>query len=376
MSKHNLIKDKLKPALDSVHVPQDVPLASALLSRLVIRDKSSEEHVQPSNMSLTFSIEQTERVTLAAGRNNIGTLLFHPIPNDESHHTVAHVDWLGITLRLPEGKGIDWLFQELKSVFDLAVTRVRHTGWNGYLHRADIGKLGLVAWGGKAQRGTAHIEINGTGCAHISDWRQVQSWGTQHFARITRIDLTHDDLEGIQCNIDRVLEWQSSGGFNCGGRNAKVKLAGDWHDCTEGRTVYIGTRGNKMLRCYEKGKQLDDPASRWFRVELELRNKNRLLPWDMLTRAGQYLSGAYPCLAFLSAEQCKLRTTQKATDISLESMTGNAARLSGKAINVLMHLHCEDANVVVDLLRRDGIPKRLEPYEEHLKAMHDRKPTS
>jgi phage replication initiation protein len=145
-------------------------------------------------------------------------------------------------------------------------------------------------------------------------------------------------------------------------------MAGDWHDLTDGRTIYIGTRGNKILRCYEKGKQLDDPVSPWVRVELELRNKNRLLPWDMLTRPGQYLAGAYPCLSFLSKEQSKLRTTQKATTISLECMTSNAARLSGKAINVLMQLH-EDPRTVVDLLRRDGIPKRLSPYEDHLRSM-------
>ncbi|MDB5854575.1 MAG: hypothetical protein JWR22_2616 [Herminiimonas sp.] len=124
-----------------------------------------------------------------------------------------------------------------------------------------------------------------------------------------------------------------------------------------------------MLRCYEKGKQLDDSESPWCRVELELRNKNRLLPWDMLTRPGQYLAGSYPCLAFLSLEQNKLRTTQKATSISLHCMTNNAARLSGKAINVLMQLHQEDASAVVDLLRRGGIPKRLEAYEDNLRSM-------
>jgi phage replication initiation protein len=350
--------------------PQERQRASANASRLVIRDKRQTEPPHP-DMELSFSTEQTERVTLHAGRNNIGTILLHPIPNESVNVTVAHVDWLGLTLRLPDGKGIHWLFDELQSVFGLPVTKIKSAGWNGYDRRAEMGKHGLVAWGGKAQRGTAHVEVNGMGCAQIVDWAKVQSWGVQHHARITRIDLAHDDLEGVQCNIERTLEWHESGGFNCGGRNAKVKLAGDWHDLTDGRTIYIGTRGNKMLRCYEKGKQLDDPESPWFRVELELRNKNRLLPWDMLTCAGHYLAGAYPCLAFLSAEQSKLRTTQKATIISLDCMTDNAARLSGKAINVLMQLHRENADAVIDLLRRDGIPKRLEPYEENLRQMPD-----
>jgi phage replication initiation protein len=345
-------------------------LTVADTSRLVIRDKSSIEP-PPTDKSQSFPAFDTERITLQSGSKNRVFAVFHPIPNEAASFSVAHVDWLGITLSPPNGKSIDWLFDELRTVFDLSVTEIKNSGWNGYKQRAELGRYGLVAWGGKAQRGTIHVEINGMGCAQISDWEKIQSWGMQHYAKITRIDLAHDDLEGTECNIDRTLEWHELGGFNCGGRNAKVKLAGDWHDCTDGRTIYIGTRGNKMLRCYEKGKQLDAIESPWFRVELELRNKNRLLPWDMLTRPGQYLAGAYPCLAFLSTEQSKLRTTQKATVISLECMTDNAARLSGKAINVLMQLHQEDANTVVDLLRRHGIPKRLEPYESNLKSMAD-----
>jgi phage replication initiation protein len=368
MSTQNASNNKESCAIGCLSDRQAGQPTSAHASRLVKRDKSSTEP-PPSDTKRVFSTAQTEEVTLQVGRNNIGEFLFQPIPDESASPTIAHVDWLGITLRLPEGKTINWLFQELHSVFGLAVTHIKNVGWNGYEHRAEMGKHGLVAWGGKFQRGTSHIEITGTGCTQITDWEKVQAWGMQHFARITRIDIAHDDLEGAQCNIERTLEWQESGGFNCGGRNAKVKLAGDWHDCTDSRTVYIGTRGNKMLRCYEKGKQLDDIESPWFRIELELRNKNRLLPWDMLTRPGQYLAGAYPCLAFLSTEQSKLKTTQKATAISLNCMTDNAARLSGKAINVLMQLHQEDANAVVDLLRRQGIPKRLESYEDTLKAM-------
>jgi DNA relaxase NicK len=367
MSNSNEVIEEEASALERVRDPQDVQRTGVDASRLVIRDKRSKEPPH-TDKKLAFSTEQTERITLKAGRNGIGELLFHPIPNESARTNTAHIDWLGITLRLPESKGIQWLFQELKTVFGLSVTHVKSVGWNGYDHRAEMGNHGLIAWGGKAQRGTAHIEITGAGCAQILDWASIESWGMRYHARITRIDLAHDDLEGSQCNIEKTLEWHESGGFNCGGRNAKVKLAGDWHDKQDGRTIYIGTRGNKMLRCYEKGKQLDDPESPWFRVELELRNKNRHLPWDMLTRPGQYLAGAYPCLAFLSKEQNKLKTVQKATEISLECMTGNAARLSGKAINVLMQVHQEDASAVVDLLRRQGIPKRLAAYEDHLRA--------
>lgn len=372
MANQSKIKEQEASAYGRLPAREDGLAADVDASRLVKRDKRQTEPPHHRQEPI-FSTAQTEHVTLHAGRNNVGTILLHPIPNESANVEVAHVDWLGFSLRLPEGKAIHWLFDELKSVFGLLVTQIKSAGWNGYDHRAEMGKHGLVAWGGKAQRGTVHVEVNGTGCAQILDWKKIASWGVQHNATITRIDLAHDDLEGRVCNIARTMEWQESGGFNCGGRNAKVKLAGDWHDLTDGRTIYIGARGNKMLRCYEKGKQLDDPNSPWFRIELELRNKNRLLPWDMLTRPGQYLAGAYPCLAFLSAVQSKLRSTQKATEISLDCMINNAARLSGKAINVLMHLHEENADTVIDLLRRDGIPKRLEPYESNICQMPDGK---
>lgn len=369
MSNQSKVNDQEAPASGRLPAREDGLAADVDASRLVIRDKRQTEPPHHRQEPI-FSTAQTEYVTLHAGRNNVGTILLHPIPNESANVEVAHVDWLGFSLRLPEGKAIHWLFDEMKSVFGLLVTQIKNAGWNGYDHRAEMGKHGLIAWGGKAQRGTVHVEVNGTGCTQILDWERIAAWGRQYRAAITRIDLAHDDLEGRVCDIARTLEWHESGGFNCGGRNAKVKLAGDWHDLTDGRTIYIGTRGNKMLRCYEKGKQLDDPNSPWFRIELELRNKNRLLPWDMLTRPGQYLAGAYPCLAFLSTVQCKLRTTQKATSISLDCMTDNAARLSGKAINVLMHLH-RDAETVIDLLRRDGIPKRLEPYESNIRQTSD-----
>jgi phage replication initiation protein len=372
MSTRNKIEQENACAIDRLPARQDGQPASVYASHLVIRDKSVQTHSPVTDRNSTFPNTETEHITFHIGKGNQGYAISHPIPRESSSSFVAHVDWLGITLALSEGKALSWLFQELHSIFGLGVTQTKNAGWNGYSHRAELGRYGLIAWGGKAQRGTAHIEINGMGCAQILDWKKIEAWGIENRARITRIDLAHDDLEGLLCNIERTLQWHESGGFNCGGRNAKVKLAGDWHDLTDGRTVYIGTRGNKMLRCYEKGKQLDDRESPWFRVELELRNKNRLLPWDMLTRPGQYLAGSYPCLAFLSTDQSKLRTTQKATTISLDCMTGNAARLSGKAINVLMQLHQEDASTVVELLRRQGLPKRLEPYEDNLKAMSEK----
>lgn len=368
MSKPTQVEKEVAAASSRLPAREDGLAADAEASRVVIRDKRDDQapiHVLVK--SDPFPESQTESVTIEAGWNGEAVIVLHPLPSETHSPSVAHVDWLGFTLKLSEEKIKGWLFKELATVFRLHVTEIKKAGWNGYTQRAELGEFGIVAWGGKAQRGTVHVEINGTGCTRIADWTLVRSWGEAQSAWITRIDLAHDDLDGAQCNVPQVLKWHEQRGFNCGGRNAKVKLAGDWHDLTDGRTIYIGTRGNKMLRCYEKGKQLGDTASEWFRVELELRNKNRHLPWEMLTKPGQYLAGAYPCLGFLALEQVKLKTVQKATAMSLECMTANASRLSGKAINVLMKVHRGDATKVIQLLRRQGVPKRLIPYQDHLR---------
>lgn len=225
----------------------------------------------------------------------------HPVPDETAPPYAAHVDWLGFTLVPPPGMALAWVLQEVERLTTLAVTEIRTAGWNGYMQSARLGEFGIIAWGGRHQRST--VEINGTGCARIQDWRGLAAWGNALEAKISRIDLAHDDIEGHVCNIEQILAWYHANGLNCGGRNGKLKHAGDWTDGTDGRTLYIGTRAHKLLRCYEKGKQLGHPDSPWCRVELELRGKNLAIPWETLEVPGRYLAGAYPCLAFLSAVQ-------------------------------------------------------------------------
>lgn len=148
--------------------------ADAAASRLVMRDKSSrpEPHAGPDK-GVAFPDVVTETATLQMGRNKQGIVVSHPIPNTKSSAYFAHVDWLGFTLLLPEERATTWLFKEIVSVFCPHVTEVKKSGWNGYAQRAELGEFGLIAWGGKAQRGTVHVEFNGTGCAKIIDWSTV-----------------------------------------------------------------------------------------------------------------------------------------------------------------------------------------------------------
>ena len=110
-----------------------------------------------------------------------------------------------------------------------------------------------------------------------------------------------------------------------------------------------------MFRGYEKGKQLGEPDSRWFRVECEWHDDNRVLPYAMLTRPGQYLAGAYPCMRFVSIEQSKIKTVFRSAKIIFERAMDNARQQAGKPVNLALDVYAGDYGEVVErLIRREG----------------------
>lgn len=300
----------------------------------------------------------------------------------ESPASLAHIDWLGFTLSLPifmqddEPEMLRWLIGQLFKVFGLPKVTIEPTksGWNGYDYRVNIGEKaqhGLIAFGGKNQRGTFHTELNATACAHVADWNTIRQWGESNGAKITRVDLAHDDIEAKIVSIATARAWYEAGEFTTSGRPPDAHLIDDLGS-GKGKTLYIGNRANgKLLRVYEKGRELGDPSSPWVRVELELHNKNRVLPWDVLTSPATYLAGAYPCLGYLSTKQDKIRTISKAVEITLESMQRYLRTAGGKSINALMQTNGEDAVALVNAIRRDGIPRRLVNYSDFLPRILD-----
>ncbi|MBL6749448.1 MAG: replication initiation factor domain-containing protein [Nevskia sp.] len=271
------------------------------------------------------------------------------------------MDWLAFTVTPPPTKDVQWVAQALVTVFKVSPQpwKSHGRGWNGYSCRVDLNGAGLLAHGGDYQRGTVHVELNASGCAQIADWNAVRLWGETYGVRITRIDLAHDDFDGKTVNIDLAKAWYKAGGFNSSGRPPRAQLIDDF-DSGEGKTLYIGRRENgKLLRIYEKGRQLGDVLSLWVRIEVELHNQNRVIPWDAVTRPGHYLAGAYPALAFLNAEQERLRTTQRTAEITYDRMVEHLRMVGGKAINAMCQVHGEDKAAVVDQLRRDELPERL-----------------
>ncbi len=286
---------------------------------------------------------------------------------------IAHIDWLAFTVQLSETSDIVWLINELRRFIPKIELKPTGKGWFGYKERHDIHhldgqvNLGLIAHGGSNQRGTASIQLNAQGCALIADWKLLQAWCMEHARKITRIDLAHDDFEGQVLSIAQALQWHSQGMYSHNGAReghtaVKATLIDDLAS-GDGRTFYIGRRGSgKILRIYEKGKQLGDKSSLWVRAEVEFKDKDRIIPWDILTNPAHYLAAAYPCLGFLSQVQVKIKTISKAAKTSIEAATYHLRNMGGKLVNVLLMQHRGDAAEVVSLIRREGTPKRLENY--------------
>src|SRR5574337_499859 len=102
---------------------------------------------------------------------------------------IAHIDWLGLTLPIPEDveNVPSWAVVHLAR-FGFSTLTNRRKGWYGYKHQHAIDDdCGLIAFGGEAQKNTLHIELTGKGCAVIPDWAALRSWCEQMGAKITRV---------------------------------------------------------------------------------------------------------------------------------------------------------------------------------------------
>lgn len=215
-------------------------------------------------------------------------------------------------------------------------------------------------FGGNHHKGRARLDLSGSACSLVKDWRSVQAWVSGLFQyTLTRVDLAVDCLEG-EFTVEHARDWYLAGEFNAGGRMPRHSLVGDWLVPKHGRTLEVGRRENgKMLRAYEKGRQLGDSASSWTRFEVELRNKDRDLPLDVLTRCDEYFVGAYRCLSrLLDAAAQRIATHQKEGEISIQQLVRFARSAYGQLFHVLRARL--DVREVLDEISRPGVPRRLE----------------
>lgn len=311
-----------------------------------------------SPMPRAAACDGASAVRASAGGGSLEIDPPRPVTRGESTPQVtAHIDWFACTF-LPGSAGLSII----ESVFLIPRSEweERTGGWQGYDNRIDLGGFGLLGHGGEHQRGTVHLELDAHGCARIQDWNAVRVWCEAYGVRITRIDLAHDDFSGEWVSVAAARAWFDAGQFNTGGRAPYARLVDDLGS-EKGKTLYVGQRQNgKLCRIYEKGKQLGDPRSPWCRVEVEFRGKSREIPHDILVRPSSYLAGAYPCLAYLSQRQDKVRTLRKSAEIGYSRMVECLRSQYGPALNVMLRVEGGDPFAVLEQAMRPGTPKRLE----------------
>jgi len=294
----------------------------------------------------------------------------HLLPDESRRPSVAFIDALAFSVTPPDDRSYTWVLEQMAQFLDLGALELRR-GLYGFRYSARFGDgAGVIAWGGESQNGRVYFSLMGQGCSRISNWQSLAQWLEDHRAAIKRADVAHDDFEGKAVNIAWAVDQYQSGGFNAGGRRPRSDCIGDWLDGdagTRGRTLGIGNRASgKYCRIYEKGKQIGNAESRWTRVEVEWHAQDRYIPYDVLTRPGQYLAGAYPCLDFLDQEQSVIKTIAKGAQIAFDRAVENAKQACGKLVNLMLEVVGGDYVEVVERLKRPGIPARIAPYCYHV----------
>lgn len=230
-----------------------------------------------------------------------------------------------------------------------------------YLNGSMI-EVGCIARGGEAQRGRWMLQLTGKGCGLVEDWASMRELLEGLDAKITRVDLAIDFLEG-EHTVDEAVGLVEVNGFTSNGRRPSTSVAGDWLDQVHGRTLYVGKAQNgKMLRVYEKGKQLGDLDSEWCRFEVQLGNRDRVIPFATLTDPDKYFAGAYPALeALLDVAAEAIPTTQTETLTNLGHLLFHLRRCYGKTLNQAKEIALAQDTDLIEEMRVIGAPKRIKP---------------
>lgn len=295
-----------------------------------------------------------------------GESISHKKPSEQA----AKVDWLNATFPGPDRYSPAVFINLLSRLFRRPIHGVEGRGIFGFEQSfklmAGVASyefcIGCLALGGEAERGRWMLQITGAGCQVVRDWAKLSRLLKALDARITRLDLAVDYLDG-QYSVDDAVEMYRAGDFVSGGRGPSSTVAGDWLDRVGGRTLYIGKAVNgKMLRVYEKGLQLGDADSQWVRFEVQLGNRDRVIPLEAMTRRDEFLAGCYPALEkMLGCASEHIATEKREGCASVASLMFSLKNSYGKLIHTVSNSLHVDAAELIESVVIYGIPRRLPP---------------
>jgi len=305
----------------------------------------------------------------------------------------AIVDWLRFTFE-PVGSvpdGLEQVRRYLKLWSDMPMNLVpANKGLQGYADSMDVMtfldgewiRAGIVAWGGRnGGEGRVCVDLSGRGCAVVKDWHAVYATMQDLDARITRCDLAMDFLDG-EVSVQQVDQMYRAGDFNCGGRipvYRKIESGTAHARGCGGTTLEIGRRVNgKLVRAYEKGRQLGNVDSEWVRVEIQFGNKDRVIPHEIVVKTDHYFVGAHKALEpFIDVAALRCRTDQVERETTLETAKRAIRTQYGKVINQALIENGEDFAALVVDVRQEGVPPRMQKsaLAMHVHGAHEPAPT-
>jgi phage replication initiation protein len=309
-----------------------------------------------AEIELAGTIEDASPRLVIRGENHSTT------PNPRA----AFIDWLNFSFPWHKSNGNKFraLDEEFRLAFGFGIRANRFRKHLNYEDSWELGdNLGIFATGGDTVRGTSFVMLTGRGCSAVRSWGDVFLLLGKLKARVTRVDLAHDDFVG-QHDVELALRFHINGDFTGQrGRPPGIRLIDDM-DTGTGKTLYIGSRkSGKLLRVYEKGRQLGDPNSDWVRWELELHNVDREIPHRIVLEPGKFLAGSYPCMDWVASEQSRVATIRKTAEIGYEALVGHCRKSYGKLIWVMRHGFDMTPEAIVDQLAVEGFPSRLDMAE-------------
>lgn len=295
---------------------------------------------------------------------------------DWLNFTTDEIDFFFGTAPVTDEEVIDLISFRCLQIYGFGITEQRPGGANFYQRSYVLGEnCGMVCHGG--QKGTVLVMLSGSGCAAAKPgWeKRLFDWLTQcgPRAKITRVDLAHDCYEGEMVgpvrpgerrwgySVDTADQDYDRGSFTNGGRTPDIEHRGNWKRPNgKGRTVYVGHRSNgKYARVYEKGRELGDKHSPWCRAEVELKAIDRIIPFDVLLKAGEYLAATYPAFTWIADRQERILTTQKKTEITYASMLRWLHRQCGAALAVGLEIEGTAEALLQKISKPGCIPARL-----------------
>ena len=236
------------------------------------------------------------------------------------------IDWFKFRCKLTPFEVFELIrpaFGTLGCMLELRTGVKGRDGWSfgADLVVPDAGTIAHIDYGGESQRGWVRFDMSGEGCGWVQDWAAIEAleevFGLGQ-CDIKRIDIAFTTNDPSIASDSLVVAAFNAGLFACGGRPPGMRSIINSDPCA-GKTRYIGKRENhKFLRCYEKGWELlkDLPKSAEFlrkpgvsmavdhlgvvkaadlyRVELELKDVDKYIPWTVIGRRDEVFAGSYP----------------------------------------------------------------------------------